>query len=46
MVKLVVQVLSDPKFSTKHAAPVVALYTNAPLAVKLAGFQTALLNDT
>ena len=46
MVKLLVQILSDPKFNTKHAAPVVALYTSAPLAVKDAGLQTALLNET
>jgi uridylate kinase len=39
-------VLSSPKFSTATAAFVVALYINAPLVVKLAGFQVTLLNVT
>jgi hypothetical protein len=39
-------VLSSPKFSTATAAFVEALYINAPLVVKLAGFQVTLLNVT
>lgn len=39
-------VLSSPKFNTATAAPVVALYINAPLVVKLAGLHVTLLNVT
>jgi hypothetical protein len=45
IVKLVVGVLSAPKSNTATAAPVVLLYTKAPLVVKEAGFQTTLENE-
>jgi HEAT repeat protein len=45
IVKLVVAVLSAPKSKTATAALVVLLYIKAPLVVKLAGFQVALLKD-
>ena len=44
-VNVVIAVLSEPKFSVAMAAPVVLLYINAPLHVKLAGSQTTLSND-
>ena len=45
-VNVFVAILSEPKFSTATAAPVVLLYIKAPLVVKLAGFQVTLLNET
>ena len=39
-------VLSAPKFNTATAAPVVLLYINAPLQVKLAGFHVTVPNET
>jgi hypothetical protein len=45
-VKLFAAVLSEPKFSTATAAPVVLLYIKAPLVVKLAGLHVTSLNET
>jgi hypothetical protein len=45
IVKLVVGVLSAPKFNTATADPVVLLYIKAPLTVKEAGFQVTLAKD-
>ena len=46
IVNELVQVLSDPKFSTQTAEPVVLLYIKAPLQVNAAGLQVTLLKDT
>ena len=46
IVNVFVAILSEPKFSTATAAPVVLLYIKAPLHVKLAGDQVTLLNET